>query len=397
MPAEWSPHDACLILYPHLATTFRLDRARREVEQIARTIAFDGKEKVILYCNTDTDRHELKERLQSDGFCNEHQIQLELCPSNDTWVRDTGPTFVWSGGATSEVSTRGPSGEEEKTLIGLDWEFNAYGGPEDGPYWPCDLDCQIASVICRQLSLPCQSVPLVLEGGSFHTDGEGTILTTEECLLSPNRNPTLSKTRIEEIICSELGASKMIWLPHGLAFDADTTGHVDNWACFIRPGHVVLAWTDDEQGDALNFERCRQSLQILEQSFDAQGRQLTIHKLYLPSPLYYTQDDVDGLLLMDERGDDGIINKAQARQVGERMAGSYVNFYIANNAVVVPQFGDPVHDVKAIQTLTPLFAPERSVVGVPSREVLIGGGNIHCITQQLPSKKRTVGNWIEVK
>jgi len=227
--------------------------------------------------------------------------------------------------------------------------------------------------------LTCQKISIILEGGSIHSDGEGTILTTEECLLNPNRNPNLSKSEIEQTVLSSLGASKMIWLEHGLAHDEDTNGHVDNWACFIKPGEVVLAWTDDQENDAINFERCRKSQNTLKECTDSKGRQFTVRKLYLPRPIFYSKEEAESLKPMLFNG-----KVIHPRAVGERLAGSYVNFYIANQAVVVPQFGDQVYDAKAVETLASLF-PERQVVGVPSREILIGGGNIHCITQQVPA------------
>jgi agmatine deiminase len=166
----------------------------------------------------------------------------------------------------------------------------------------------------------------------------------------------------------------MIWLPHGVDGDEDTNGHVDNFACFAKPGHILLSWTDDKQNDPVNYDRCREALHLLEQEIDAKGRSLTVDKLQLPPPMYYTKEQVESLALY--KGE-------LPRQVGERMAGSYVNFYIANKAVIVPQFGHTETDVHAIQTLSRLF-PDRKVVGVHSKEVLIGGGNLHCITQQLP-------------
>jgi len=369
MPAEWTSHAACLILYPHNAAVFRLSKARPQVEQVARTIASAGQEKVILYCQSLEDQAQLQKHVQD-----EPNIHVQVCPSNDTWARDTAPTFV------REQS------EDGQQLIGLDWDFNAYGGPEEGCYWPCDLDCQIASVICKLLAksvprLMHRKVNMILEGGSIHSDGEGSILTTEECLLNRNRNPNLSKTEIESRVLSALGGSKMIWLERGLAFDDDTNGHIDNFACFVRPGHIVLAWTDDETNDPENCERCRQALQTLEQCTDAKARHLTIHKLHLPSPMFYSQEEANSLPKQIIEG-----TPVASRTAGDRMAASYVNFYVANNAVIVPQFGDTLFDVKAIETLSKLF-PGRQVVGVQSREILIGGGNIHCITQQVPSNE----------
>ena len=128
-------------------------------------------------------------------------------------------------------------------------------------------------------------MPIVLEGGSFHSDGLGTILTTKECLLNQNRNPAKSQTELETILCDTLGATKIIWLPNGLDGDADTNGHVDNFACFLKPGHVLLSWTDDDEYDKVNYDLCRAALKVLEQETDAQGRPLTVHKLHLPPPI----------------------------------------------------------------------------------------------------------------
>jgi agmatine deiminase len=319
----------------------------------------------------------------------------------------------------------------------LDWAFNAYGGATDGCYWPCTLDQQIASCMIQQINQyyyyydsddsnvsSVSSVPspiliqhesiasLVLEGGSIHTDGEGTILTTRECLLHANRNPDWTQNDVERRILQSTGCTKMIWLDHGLAYDEDTNGHIDNWACFIRPGHVVLAWTDNAADDPINYHHCRTAYTTLVHSTDALGRSLVVHKLYLPSPIYFTEnDDVDGRSEEVKDGVMGIANRTAIattitttataaattttnRVVGTRMAASYVNFYIANDAIIVPQFDDPVYDELARTTLHDLLANDedghyhhhrRTVVGIPnSRHILYGGGNIHCITQQVP-------------
>jgi agmatine deiminase len=167
-------------------------------------------------------------------------------------------------------------------------------------------------------------------------------------------------------------------LDNGLAYDDDTNGHIDNWACFVGLARVALAWTDDAVRDAENYSRCRSALDILEASTDARGRYLTVHKLYLPRPILYTQDVIESL--GHRHLDDG---DADNNNDDKTTTASYVNFYIANEAVIVPQFGDDVFDGKVVETLPPLF-PTRKVILVMSREILIGGGNIHCITQQLP-------------
>lgn len=277
MPAEWERHAACLILYPHNAATFRDNcvPAQYQVLEVARAIATHGNENVLLFCNSERSANELRAKLTDK----DERISVELCPSDDTWARDTGPTFV-----IQESSN-------ECELVGISWDFNAYGGEKEGCYWPCETDKQVAKRMCQVLSrrldmtIPTRAVPIVLEGGSIHTDGEGTILTTEECLLNPNRNPRLSKRDIETTVLSALGCTKVIWLPFGLAADDDTNGHVDNLACFSQPGHVVLSWTDDAEGDAENYMRCRRAMEVLEKETDAKGRPLTIHKLHLPPPM----------------------------------------------------------------------------------------------------------------
>jgi Peptidylarginine deiminase and related enzymes len=293
MPPEWHPHEGCLIVYPHNTGVFRslesnCDLARAEVRNIARAICQKGKEHVFLLCNTQEEASELESILQKEDegtSRGEFRIMVDVCPSDDSWCRDTGPTFVHLKGSSE--------------LVGLDWDFNAYGGPDEGCYWPCELDRKVAENIVNILSRryvtsstliirhPVKQI--VLEGGSFHTDGEGTILTTEECLLNPNRNPQLSRKQIESILMEYLGAEKVIWLPHGVAFDEDTNGHVDNIATFSKPGEVVLSWTDDETD--VNYARFQAAESVLRKELDAKGRSFKIHKLYIPKPMVRIRQD----------------------------------------------------------------------------------------------------------
>ena len=201
-------------------------------------------------------------------------------------------------------------------------------------------------------------------------DGEGTALVTEACLLSAGRNPELSREEIERTLCDYLGVSKVIWLPRGI-YNDETNEHVDNVCAFVAPGEVVLAWTDDESDP--QYALSKASLDALEAATDAKGRKITVHKLPLPKPVTITAEECEGLDLCDGE---------PTRTPGERLAASYVNFYIANGAVVMPAFGDPM-DEKAQAILQGLF-PTRRVVAIPARDILIGGGNIHCITQQIP-------------
>lgn len=387
-PAEWSPHSASILLYPHNSSTYCLERVVPEFLAVIQAIQNEGEESVLLFYKDDSHVEQVKKKLQllrDDHDGKAARIIVLTCPSNDSWARDTAPTFV--------VNTKD---SETTTLVGLDWKFNSYGGEMEGCYWPCTADQEAAGIMCREIMVANQfsnmvsariqhkTVPLVLEGGSIHTDGQGTVLATKECLLHSNRNPTLTQAEIETFVLEATGCSKMIWLEHGLAFDSDTNGHVDNWASFVAPGIVVLAWTDDVLGHVENYKRCRDSLAVMEKATDAVGRSLTVIKLHLPKPMFYTQQEIESLQQLDDS--EGRL-VAPKRQKGERMAASYVNFYIANKAVIVPQFGDSEFDTKAVETLQELFSKhdnDRKVVGVFSREILIGGGNIHCITQQIP-------------
>jgi agmatine deiminase len=210
----------------------------------------------------------------------------------------------------------------------------------------------------------------VLEGGSIHVDGQGTLITTEECLLNPNRNPHLGRTEIEDMLREYLNVDKIIWLGRGVYQD-ETSGHVDNLCCFIRPGVLALTWTDDPADP--QYEISQDAYERLSTATDARGRRLEIHKIHQPGSLYITDEESLGI---------DLIEWSAPRLPGRRLPGSYINFYIANRSVILPVFDDPC-DRKALQDIQALF-PEHDVVGVPGREILLGGGNIHCITQQQP-------------
>ena len=211
----------------------------------------------------------------------------------------------------------------------------------------------------------------MLEGGSIHVDGEGTLITTEECLLNRNRNPHLSREEIENVLREHLAIDTVIWLPDGL-YNDETDGHVDNFCCYVRPGEVLLAWTDDQNDP--NYPRCQAAMRVLESARDAKGRQLTVHKMPIPGQIHATAEEC---AVVD------IVDGSQERIPEVRLAGSYVNFLIVNGGIVAPSFDDP-KDEEARAILQSIF-PEHRVVMVPGREILLGGGNIHCITQQQPA------------
>ncbi|MDO4521920.1 MAG: agmatine deiminase [Eubacteriales bacterium] len=287
-------------------------------------------------------------------------VQVLELESDDAWARDVGPTFV----------------EENDRIVGIDWEFNAWGGRVDGLYVHWEKDDRVASEFCKKTGYPVENAhPFVLEGGSIHSDGEGTILTTASCLLSKGRNPLLTKEQIEEKLRTYLGAEKVIWLPRGIYQD-ETNEHVDNVCAFVRPGEVVLAWTDDKEDP--QYALSLACLEQLKQVTDAKGRKLKVHKLPIPAvPITVQEEDLQGYEF--EEGED-------QREAGERLAASYVNFYITNGGVLVPQFGD-VKDETAVQIMGELF-PDRRIYPILARDILLGGGNIHCITQQIPTGGR---------
>ena len=241
----------------------------------------------------------------------------------------------------------------------------------DGLYFPWNQDDRVAQKICEiERKDFYRTDDFVLEGGSIHVDGEGTLYTTEECLLSESRNPHLSRQEIEEKLSEYLGVEKVIWLKRGI-YNDETNGHVDNIMCVVKPGTIMLAWTDDKSDP--QYEISMENLKLLENETDAKGRKLEIIKMMLPKPILISKDESGGVDMVD-----GTL----PRDEGDRLAASYINFYIANGGIVYPLFNDP-NDALAEKTLKSAF-PDRKLIGVEAREILLGGGNIHCITQQQP-------------
>lgn len=348
MPAEFEPHSGCWMAWPERADNWRLGAKPAQEAFAAVAGAIAASEPVTMAV--------------SDGQFENAQVMLPPevrvveVSTNDAWMRDTGPTFVVDG-----------SGRRR----GVDWRFNAWGGTEGGLYSSWDRDDRVAAKVLAVEGDDRYRAPLVLEGGAIHVDGEGTVLTTEECLLNPNRNPELSREQVEGMLLDYLGAEEVIWLGAGV-FEDETDGHVDNLACFARPGTVLLTWTDDE--DDPQHPISLDARDRLEAATDARGRPLEVVLLPSPGPLQISAEEAEGVDAAE-----GTI----PRRAGDRLAASYVNFYLGNSRVVYPLL-DPRHDEEAGAVLRRLF-PEHDVVGVPAREILLGGGNVHCITQQVPA------------
>ena len=323
MPAEWEPHAGCLMAWPSRVELWgdRLDDAKRDYAAVAAAIA--GFEPVLMVCNVgdSADVHDQ---------CGKGITPIEI-PINDSWSRDSGPAFVRNGAG-------------EFAIVGF--VFNAWGNR----WHPHDDDAQLAERLAARFELPFFKAPFVLEGGSFFVDGEGTLITTEQCLLDPNRNPHLSRAEIEQGLKDYLGATTVIWLPFGHSLDtgpAGTDGHVDGVLQYVAPGRVMLEVVSDPSSP--EFVRGRANLERLNASPDAAGRAIDI-------------------AILDP---------------GPTAAVSYANHYLANGAVVVPVGGNEA-DQPALDMLCALH-PDREIVGVPGETIAFGGGGPHCITQQIPA------------
>jgi agmatine deiminase len=349
MPAEWEPHDGCYLVWPERGDTWRLGGKPAQAAWGCLAEALAASEPVTVLASAG---QWANARARLPG-----SVRVVEASTDDAWVRDSGPTFVIDGAGGRRA---------------VDWAFNAWGGLRGGLFFPWDRDDVLGHKIAELEGADCYQPAVVMEGGSFDVDGEGTLLTTQECLLNPNRNPDLDLEQIEEVLRSHLGVTRVIWLPRGV-YEDETDGHVDNFARFVGPGRVVLTWTDDRADP--QYERSAEALEILRAATDAQGRELQVELLHQPGPLALTDDEAAGLDLG---------TGARPRRAGDRLAGSYVNSFLATSAVVVPVFDDE-HDADALRAHAALF-PDREVVPVPGREILLGGGNVHCITQQVPRR-----------
>lgn len=329
-PAEWSPHARTWMCWPCRVEAWGgpegLLRAKQAFARVARAISTF--EPVVMAVRP----HDAPEaRLACSG-----KVETFEVPLDDSWARDMGPTFL-----------RGPNG----ALGAVQWRFNAWGNK----YQPFDEDAQLASRIAKAVGAQIFEAPLVCEGGAIHSDGEGTLLTTEQTLLNANRNPNLTQQQVEERLALFAGARKVIWLGDGFS-DDETDGHVDNIACFVAGGRVLVGVPSSVSHP--DHEPVRDALRRLRAARDAGGRALEIVEIEQPKT---------------ERRDSR----------GRLLQASYVNFYLPNSGVVMPAFDDP-NDEKARAVLADCF-PERDILQIDSLDIVQGGGGIHCITQQEPA------------
>lgn len=341
MPAEWEPHQATWLSWPHDAAMWYGRHARVLDAYTQMVAALARSETVRINVGDAAMAAQVRARLEAAGV--QGDVRLHLIPTNDTWCRDHGATFV-------TVASAQPGAAYGAVHLGaIDWSYNAWGGK-----YPCDLDVEVARHMTTALGVPRALGAMVLEGGAIETNGAGLLLTTERCLLNPNRNPHLSRGVIEQRLSALLGVERVLWLDGaGIAGD-DTDGHIDNLARFVAPDTVVTV-VEENRADE-NFVPLRANLARLQALRDQHGQPLRILTLPMPPACY---------------------------EDGRRLPASYANFYIANRVVLLPCFGAPT-DATARQVLEACF-PDRAVVGIDCTDIIVEGGAWHCLTQQVPA------------
>ena len=323
MPGEWEPHELTLMGWPCRRELWGETFARARADYAAVANAIARFEPVLMIANPGADAADARSACGAG-------VEITELALDDSWLRDCGPIYVRDADAGRQA---------------VHFRFNAWGEK----FHPYENDAAVGAIVARGLGDPVIEAPLVLEGGSILSDGNGTILTTEQCLLNPNRNPELERRQIEAALARYLGAERVVWLGDGLVEDRDTDGHVDLIAAFTAPGRVLFQTV--EEGNP-NYERCVENLRRL--------REAGIEALELPFLPY-------------------------AEVAGERVAAGYLNLYICNGAVIVPVAGAET-DEAALAIIGVAFA-DRQVVAVPGVVLAYGGGGPHCITQQVPARR----------
>jgi agmatine deiminase len=336
MPAEWEPHAATWLSWPHKEASWPGNFGPIPGVWTEMVRLLSPHEHVNILVNDEAMQSDVRQRLRDAGV-DLRRITLHRIPTDDAWARDHGPIFV----------RRDHEGGGE--LAAIDWIYNAWGGK----YPPWNNDDAVPQRIAERLGLRRFEPKIVLEGGSIDVNGCGTLLTTEACLLNPNRNPQLSQPQIEQALRDYLGVRHILWLGDGIAGD-DTDGHIDDLARFVDPTTVVTVVEDNRDDE--NYELLQDNLHRLRRMTDQSGQPLRIVTLPMPAPVVHE---------------------------GQRLPASYANFYIANGVVLVPTFNDP-NDAIALDTLQQVF-PDRRVRGIYARDMVWGLGAFHCVTQQQPA------------
>lgn len=329
MPAEWAPHACCWMAWPASEAVWgdMLGQSQQGYADVANAIAAFEPVRML----TPPAAVPLARRLCGSG--------VEVIPwdLDDAWMRDMGPNFV-----------RNAAGEVAASIF----HFNAWGQK----YTWFRKDAALGHQLAEALGMRTFSSPVFMEGGGINTDGEGTLLTTEQCILNRNRNPDITREEAERHLCEALGVQKVIWL-RGDPADDETDGHVDGIACFVRPGVVLTEPDPSAVPGSERYDILEENVEILRNAVDARGRKLQVELI-----MAGTQMDV----------------------LGDRFCRSYINFYIANGGVVLPGYGVPEEDEQAVEAVQRCF-PDREIAQVNVSAIAYGGGSIHCITQQQPA------------
>jgi agmatine deiminase len=348
MPAEWEPHSATYLVWPHNLDTWpgKFELVPPVFARIAAALA--SFEPVRILMRDPAQIAEVRQIINSVGAPDDEPVRMDRIdllpiPTNDSWIRDYGPIFL----------NRVTPGSDGPRQIALDWRFNSWGGK----YGAYNLDDVVPHRLAEHHGFEVIEAGIVLEGGSLDVNGEGSLLTTESCLLNTNRNPSMNREEIEEYLRVYLGVEQVLWLGEGIAGD-DTDGHVDDLARFAAANTIVTVAEQDPAD--VNYKPLQDNLQRLRAMRNRHGEPFLIATLPMPAPLYY--DSV-------------------------RLPASYANFYIANSAVLMPSFGCAA-DETAQATLARLF-PGRRIVMIPSADLVWGLGAIHCLTQQHPAPPPT--------
>lgn len=333
MPAEWEPHEATWLAWPHYEPHWprKIEPVPYVYAEIIRALI--PVERVYICVNDEkmeaAARHVLAEK---KVYFNEEQVQFFHIPTNASWSRDHGPIFV-----KSEAGER----------IITDWDYNAWGGQ-----WPYELDDIVPQKIGKLLNIPVIQTKRVLEGGSIDVNGAGTLLTTEQCLLNPNRNGGLNKSEIEVFLNEFLGIKNVLWLTEGVAGD-DTSGHIDDIARFINPTTVVCSL--EENKNDVNYIALKTNFELLEKMTDQDGKPLKIIVMPMPAPVIHEN---------------------------RRLPASYANFYFANGVVLMPTYRCKQDEI--VMELFKKLLPDKKIIGIDCTDLIWGLGSIHCSTQQMP-------------
>ncbi|MBE5884792.1 MAG: agmatine deiminase family protein [Lachnospiraceae bacterium] len=342
---EFERHYGTIVMFPCRNDIWRDDAVHIQKYILDLVSIISRYEPVFLFC-----KKQIRKKIKDIP----EKVTIIEAEYDDIWARDVGPTFVRYNGMVECI----------------DWKFNAWGGKKEGAYFPWNADDNFASVVSDYFGVPCNRVDIVLEGGGVVSDGNGTLFTTRSVLLNRNRNPFKKKEFLEEEILKATHDKRIIWIDQGLAYD-ETNGHIDNLISFVNQNELCLAWTEDNKNP--NYRRIKKAFDIISSITNCDGNKYKIHLIPLPPIQYMNEKESSGLWIHPD---------ALPRNAGDVLPASYINYYIINNAVLIPAFGCDTDEV--VKTMFENIFPERDVIQVYSREPLLGGGGIHCLLHEVP-------------